>query len=145
MCAFAFFFTHIDSPLTTSYTALISLAFAAAIGITFLVLGCALPQFNNWWPLFVLFFYILAPLPITLSKRCMASFDSTSSACLEMAIFLTTGIVVSSMGLPIVFAHTSVIQWGACALVLAANTVVFLTILGYFYVFDNDDLDYSMW
>ncbi|XP_033737842.1 leptin receptor overlapping transcript-like 1 [Pecten maximus] len=139
-----FFFMHINSFLITK-TALISLAFAAAVGITFLVLGCALPQFNNWWPLFVLFFYILAPLPITLSKRCMNSFDTTSSACLEMAIFVTTGIVVSSMGLPVVFAHVSVIQWGACALVLAANTVVFLTILGYFYVFDSDDLDYSMW
>ena len=37
------------------------------------------------------------------------------------------------------------IQWGACGLVLAGNTVVFLTILGYFFVFGNDDFDYSMW
>lgn len=37
------------------------------------------------------------------------------------------------------------IEWGACALAVSGSIVVFLTILGYFYVFANDDLDYSMW
>jgi hypothetical protein len=37
------------------------------------------------------------------------------------------------------------IDWGACALVLAGNIIVFLTILGYFFVFGNEDLDYSSW
>ena len=44
-----------------------------------------------------------------------------------------------------VLVHLFQIQWGACGLVLAGNIVVFLTILGYFYVFANEDLDYSMW
>ncbi|KAL3870112.1 hypothetical protein ACJMK2_042724 [Sinanodonta woodiana] len=124
---------------------LVGLAFSCAIGITFLILGCALPHFNNWWPMFVLIFYFLSPIPTVVSRRISSSFDSASSACLELSIFLTTGIVVSAIGLPIILAHVSVIQWGACGLVLAGNVVVFLTIMGYFIVFGNEDVDYSMW
>ncbi|XP_046548547.1 leptin receptor gene-related protein-like [Haliotis rubra] len=124
---------------------LIGLAFTAAIGITFLLLGCALPQFNNWWPMFVLFFYCLCPVPTVIARRLASSFDSASSACTELSIFVTTGIVVSSIGLPVILAHTGIIQWGACGLVLSGNVIVFLTILGYFYVFAGDDFDYSMW
>ncbi|KAJ8306116.1 hypothetical protein KUTeg_016661 [Tegillarca granosa] len=124
---------------------MIALAFSAAIGVTFLVLGCALPQFQNWWPMFVLFFYFLSPIPTVISRRMSANFDSASSACVELSIFLTTGIVISALGLPVILAHTGVIQWGACGLVIAGNVVVFLTILGYFFVFGNEDLDYSMW
>ncbi|XP_035218161.1 leptin receptor gene-related protein-like [Stegodyphus dumicola] len=73
----------------------------------------------------------------------------TSSACQEVAIFLTTGIIISAFGLPIVLAEAPsgqpVIEWGACGLVLAGNIIVFLTILGFFLAFDNDDIDYSMW
>lgn len=128
--------------------ALIALAFSASLGITLLVLGCALPQFNNWWPMFVVIFYILSPLPITIARRYADSVEA-SSALIEFCLFMTAGIVISAYGLPVVLAHTplhaSVISWGACALVMAGNTVVFLTILGYFYVFNNDDFDYNMW
>lgn len=119
------------------------MAFAAAVGVTFLVLGCAL--YDNWWPMFVLIFYFLSPLPTVISKRMSDSLDTASSACVELAIFLTTGIVISAIGLPVVLAHVDTIDWGACALVLAGNLVVFLTILGYFFVFGNEDLDYSSW
>lgn len=37
------------------------------------------------------------------------------------------------------------ILWGAAGLTIAANIVVFATILGFFLAFDNDDVDYSMW
>ncbi|XP_067678667.1 leptin receptor gene-related protein-like [Haliotis asinina] len=95
--------------------------------------------------MFVLFFYFLCPVPTVISRRLANSFDSASSACTELCIFLTTGIVVSSIGLPVILAHTGIIQWGACGLVLSGNVIVFLTILGYFYIFAGDDFDYSMW
>ncbi|XP_039316979.1 leptin receptor overlapping transcript-like 1 isoform X1 [Saimiri boliviensis] len=85
--------------------ALISLSFGGAIGLMFLMLGCALPIYNKYWPLFVLFFYVLSPIPYCIARRLVDDTDAMSNACKELAIFLTTGIVVSAFGLPIVFAR----------------------------------------
>ncbi|XP_066575865.1 leptin receptor overlapping transcript-like 1 isoform X1 [Amia ocellicauda] len=126
--------------------ALISLSFGGAIGLMFLMLGCALPVYNKYWPLFVLFFYILSPIPYCIARRVVDDTDAASNACKELAIFLTTGIVVSAFGLPIVFARALVIEWGACALVLTGNAVIFTTILGFFLVFgSNDDFSWQQW
>lgn len=73
----------------------------------------------------------------------------TTNACLETAIFITMGLVVSSFALPIVLARspreTPTIKWGACYLTLAGNVVVYLTLLGFFLTFDQEDTDYNMW
>jgi len=37
------------------------------------------------------------------------------------------------------------IEGGACGLVITANAVMFLTILGFFIAFDSDDVAYSVW
>ncbi|KAF2980845.1 hypothetical protein EK904_011130 [Melospiza melodia maxima] len=101
---------------------------------------------SQYWPLFVLFFYILSPIPYCIARRLVDDTDATSNACKELAIFLTTGIVVSAFGLPIVFARAELIYWGACALVLTGNTVIFATILGFFLVFgSNDDFSWQQW
>jgi len=96
----------------------------------------------------MLAFYLLAPFPIILSRR-YSDDSGASNPCKEMAIFITAAIVVSAFGLPIVLARSPevapVIQWGAAGLVITGNIVVFLTILGFFIAFDNDDVDYSMW
>uniref|UniRef100_A0A3P8RS07 Leptin receptor overlapping transcript-like 1 n=1 Tax=Amphiprion percula TaxID=161767 RepID=A0A3P8RS07_AMPPE len=101
---------------------------------------------SKYWPLFLLFFYILSPIPYCISRRVVDDTDSASNACKELAIFLTTGIVISAFGLPIVFARADVIAWGACALVLTGNVVIFGTILGFFLVFgSNDDFSWQQW
>uniref|UniRef100_A0A8C1ZGK8 Leptin receptor overlapping transcript-like 1 n=1 Tax=Cyprinus carpio TaxID=7962 RepID=A0A8C1ZGK8_CYPCA len=101
---------------------------------------------SAYWPLFLLFFYILAPIPYCISRRVVDDTDSASNACKELALFLTTGIVVSAFGLPIIFARADVIAWGACALVLTGNIVIFGTILGFFLVFgSNDDFSWQQW
>lgn len=64
---------------------------------------------SEYWPLFLLFFYILSPIPYCISRRVVDDTDSASNACKELAIFLTTGIVVSAFGLPIIFARASVV------------------------------------
>ena len=149
--------------------ALPALAFTGSIGLLFLFLACALPQFSNWYPFTVVVFYFLSPIPSLLARR--HSDDSASNPCRELAYFLTTGIVLSAFALPIVLARapvavspdpnntttttaapnklddiviekgitTTVISGGACGLVLTANAIMFLTILGFFIAFDGDD------
>ncbi|KAG5685093.1 hypothetical protein PVAND_014294 [Polypedilum vanderplanki] len=69
-----------------------------------------------------------------ISKR--QNFDNSS--CLELAIFLTVGIVLSSFALPIVLALAGVIQTGACILTVLGNIVVYFTLLGFFLAFQED-------
>ncbi|CAK1551471.1 unnamed protein product [Leptosia nina] len=124
---------------------LVSLAFAGSIGMTFVILACALPQYKLWWPFFVVLFYILCPIPTMIARRSSDSAGGSNSPCMEAAIFITMGILVSSFALPIVLARADVILWGACYLTLAGNIIVYLTILGFFTIFDMDDSDYAMW
>uniref|UniRef100_A0A915JW16 Leptin receptor overlapping transcript-like 1 n=1 Tax=Romanomermis culicivorax TaxID=13658 RepID=A0A915JW16_ROMCU len=118
------------------------LAFSGCMGLLFLVLGCALKGYN-WWPLFLLVFYFFVPLPITIGRR-FSDDSSSSSACMEMALFLTTGIVVSGFGLPFVLAHSGAMMWGAAAFVCAGNVVIFATIAAYFWVHRDDDSIYGI-
>merc|ERR1712055_360240 len=85
---------------------LVALAFSGSIGLLFLFLACALPQFNNWYPFTVVIFYLLSPIPTLIAKR--HSDDSSSNPCRELAWFITTGIVVSAFALPIVLARAPV-------------------------------------
>jgi len=126
---------------------LVGLSFAAAMGLMFLFLGCALPGYEKWWPLFILFFYVLSPIPYIMSRRYADSYnlDSSSNACAETSIFVTCILVISAFGLPVVLAHTQAIAWGACALVFTGNLIMFATIGVAFFLFTRDDFDYSSW
>lgn len=126
--------------------ALVALSFSGAIGLTFLLLGCGLEQYGVYWPLFVLIFYVLSPIPTFISRRVSDDTESASNACRELAYFLTTGIVVSAFGLPIILARIGIVKWGACGLVMTGNVVIFLTILGFFVVFGRgDDFSWEQW
>lgn len=65
---------------------------------------------SQYWPLFVLFFYILSPIPYCIARRLVDDTDAMSNACKELAIFLTTGIVVSAFGLPVIFARAHLVS-----------------------------------
>ncbi|XP_009318923.1 PREDICTED: leptin receptor gene-related protein [Pygoscelis adeliae] len=84
---------------------LVALSFSGAIGLTFLMLGCALEYYGVYWPLFVLIFYFICPIPHFIAKRVSDDSDAASSACRELAYFFTTGIVVSAFGFPIILAR----------------------------------------
>ncbi|XP_021111246.1 leptin receptor gene-related protein isoform X1 [Heterocephalus glaber] len=88
--------------------ALVVLSFSGAIGLTFLMLGCALEDYGVYWPLFVLVFHAVSPLPHCIAKRVTYDSDAASSACRELACFFTTGIVVSAFGFPVILARVAV-------------------------------------
>ncbi|KAK3755598.1 hypothetical protein QZH41_017594 [Actinostola sp. cb2023] len=68
--------------------AIISLSFTGAIGILLVVLGCALKDYGIWWPMFVLLFYVLAPIPTVVAKRFSEDFSSnTANVAKEFCIF----------------------------------------------------------
>ncbi|POI34137.1 hypothetical protein CIB84_002111, partial [Bambusicola thoracicus] len=89
--------------------ALVGLSFSGAIGLTFLMLGCALEYYGVYWPMFVLIFYFICPIPHFIARRVSDDSDAASSACRELAYFFTTGIVVSAFGFPIILARVEAI------------------------------------
>jgi len=123
--------------------ALITLAFFGSVGMTLLVVGCAIYQ--SWWPFFEVIFYLLSPLPILMARRYNSSGMGPSNSCQELAVFLTMGILISAFGFPIILARREVIATSACWYVVGGNIVVFLTIAGFFLTFGSEDVDYSMW
>merc|ERR1712035_217613 len=90
---------------------------------TLLLLSCTL-KFNeetnedftkNSYGLFVIIFYVLAPLPLVIAR------NMESESGMEMAVFFSIGFIISSFALPAVLANRDVIEWGACGLTMAAN------------------------
>ena len=80
--------------------ALITLAFTGSLGLMFLILACALPQFNNWAPFSVIVFHILLPVPSLMTRRA-----KDESSAKDLATFITAGIVVSAFAMPIVMSR----------------------------------------
>lgn len=74
--------------------------------ITFLLF----PPPSVYWPLFVLIFYFICPIPHFIAKRVGDDSDAASSACRELAYFFTTGIVVSAFGFPIILARVEAVS-----------------------------------
>jgi len=126
--------------MRSTISGIIGLSFSFSVGVLLLSLGCAL--YHNWWPAFVVIFYILAPIPYSLTRRYSETSYSGSNCGLEVALFLTSVLVISAYGFVLVLAHHQTIARGALWLLIGADTVMFSTILAYFILFNDDD-DFS--
>eukprot|EP00041_Stephanoeca_diplocostata_P003852 m.38693 g.38693 ORF g.38693 m.38693 type:complete len:131 (-) comp14662_c0_seq1:65-457(-) len=117
------------------------MALSFTIGMLMVVLGCALPQYDNWYPLFVIITYILTPIPACAMKS--DDMLDGPSVRKDVATFITTALVLSGYGIPWVLWHHQVIVAGAAWLVVSGNTVMFLTILAYFNIYEYEGDGYS--
>ncbi|KAG9509118.1 hypothetical protein GZH46_02372, partial [Fragariocoptes setiger] len=122
------------------------LALAGCIGMTLIILACSLKQPANWWPAVMVIFYIISPFPIIISRRTFGDggFGGQSNPAREWAYFITTGIVLSALALPIVMANVGTIHFVSSCLSLASSVFFFGTILVFCLQFQSDD-DYSMY
>lgn len=88
------------------------MSFVASLGITFDVLACAVPKGEaNFWPMLVILFYLLVPLPMLFARRIIKETNvgldkDSSSKVRDYALFVSAGIMVSNMALPIVLARS---------------------------------------
>ena len=74
-------------------------------------------------------------------KRILVSFTSLTF----LAVNKGKVFCHSQKGFSFLIGYKFQITGGACGLVLTANAIMFLTILGFFIAFDGDDVQYSVW
>ncbi|RIA80168.1 vacuolar protein sorting 55 superfamily protein [Glomus cerebriforme] len=125
---------------------IISLSFILACGFLLVILSGALYQ--NWWPLFVVATFVLAPLPNAIFAKCASGDDlysfheQTNSGFKDFGKFLTSILVVSGIFLPVVLAHVEVIEFAAMVMSVSGGFLVYFTILAYSYFFSEENDEY---
>ncbi|KAI9633774.1 vacuolar protein sorting 55 [Dioszegia hungarica] len=116
---------------TLTFPAVILLAFVLAAGFLLVILSCAL--WANWLPLFVALTFILAPVPNAICARRagMDDFSEGNSAYIDFGRFVTGMLVTTGLSLPLLLAHSELIQPAACWMSIAGGGLVYGTILVY--------------
>lgn len=91
---------------------ILAMSFIASLGITFMVLATHLPKDkSNYWPLLVTLFYVFLPLPLLFSRRVskdaiIGISPGTINKTRDYALFFTSGLMISTMALPVVMARS---------------------------------------
>eukprot|EP01134_Creolimax_fragrantissima_P007171 CFRG7171T1 len=121
--------------MDNQFRAMIALGTASSVGVMLIFLACALPAFNNWSPLFVVFFYITAPIPVTLTQKVGSDVFGDSQGPIEMGVFASTSLMLAAFGLPMILCHASIISLGALLMTLIGNLFVYGSMVAYAIVF----------
>lgn len=124
------------SPLTK----IISLSGFLSMGFLLVILSCAL--FNNYYPLFDILIFLLAPLPNTLfSRRSYGSSDFMSDSSMnngnDFAHFLTGMLVTSGFALPLVFYHCQLITPESCVMSMLGGSIIYFSIVVFSWFFQT--------
>jgi len=131
--------------LSNKLIAVILLSFVLAVGFLLIILSCAL--WANWLPLLVALTFVLAPLPNALFSHCgsdeFSSYENAGGGAVDLGRFLTSLIVVTGFALPIVLAHSGIIDSKASAMSIVGGGLVYGTILAYSAAFTQAESDYD--
>ncbi|KAG9293776.1 hypothetical protein G9A89_019113 [Geosiphon pyriformis] len=123
---------------------IITLAFVLAVGFLLVILSCAL--YSNWWPLFVVAIFVLAPIPnIIFSSRAGNEeilSDNTPNGFKDFSQFLTAVLLVTGFCLPYVLAHSGAITYIAMVMSIGGGAFVYITIIAYLHFFANQGDDF---
>lgn len=123
------------SPLTK----IISLSGFLALGFLLAILSCAL--FHNYYPLFDILIFLLAPLPNALfgkSSSDNANFMSDSpNNAQDTGTFLTGLFVTSGLALPVVFYHCQLIGALSCMMSIVGGLIIYSSIVVFSWFFHS--------
>ncbi|KAF4876201.1 Vacuolar protein sorting-associated protein 55 [Colletotrichum siamense] len=123
---------------------IIALSFVLAVGFLLVILSCAL--WKVYYPLLVVATYVLAPIPNWICSRCANPDDfveSSGAAVLDLGRFCTgflvvMGIVTVSAALPIVLAHSDLIQIEAMFMSIIGGLLIYGTIISFGMFFQEE-------
>merc|ERR1712000_687385 len=133
---------HIIAMPTAGLKTIIALSFVLAVGFLLVILSCAL--FKVYYPLLVVATYIIAPVPNWICGRCANPDDfveSSGAAVMDLGRFFTGFFVVMGMALPVVLAHSGLIQIEAMIMSIVGGLLIYGTIVS-FSMFFHEEQDF---
>ncbi|CAH7688773.1 vacuolar protein sorting 55 [Phakopsora pachyrhizi] len=127
--------------LQPGFKTIIFLSIVLALGFLLVILSCAL--WGQWLPLLAALTFFISPLPKFLASNCMGSdyelSADYSNVPLETADFFTSMLLTTGVALPLVLAHSDIINQSACYMSIAGGALVYTTITVYSHFFTPTD------
>ncbi|CAH6719694.1 vacuolar protein sorting-associated protein 55 [[Candida] jaroonii] len=126
-----------------------------ATGFLLILLSGAL--FNNWTTLWIIFIYLIAPLPNLIASSIENSRDdfltfsndhgNNPTSIQEFCRFITGVIVISGIGLPTVLFRCKIIEFGSMLMSIIGGLIVYVDIIIFIWFFseeeeENDDFNF---
>eukprot|EP01101_Sappina_pedata_P000751 TRINITY_DN10941_c0_g1_i1.p4 TRINITY_DN10941_c0_g1~~TRINITY_DN10941_c0_g1_i1.p4 ORF type:complete len:134 (+),score=36.76 TRINITY_DN10941_c0_g1_i1:87-488(+) len=131
--------------MKTKLIGIILLALFLSCGIAMNILACTIFENSNWWPIFTVFAYLLAPLPNMIASRSGKDmFDRSNGNIEHLAMFLTGALITSGFGIPVVLLHGRVIEPNSMALSLSGGILVYGSLIAYLHFFESKSEDEEM-
>jgi len=124
---------------TAGLKTIIALSFVLAVGFLLVILSCAL--WKVYYPLLVVATYVIAPVPNWICGRCASPDDfveSSGAAVLDLGRFCTGFLVVMGIALPVVLAHSHLIETGAMVMSVVGGLLIYGTIISFGMFFQEE-------
>jgi len=118
---------------------IIALSFVLAVGFLLVILSCAL--WHAYYPLLVVATYVLAPVPNWICSHCANPDDfveSSGAAILDLGRFCTGFLVVMGLALPMLLAHSGIIQVPAMIMSVIGGLLIYGTIISFAMFFQEE-------